>query len=231
MVILGYADGGAGRGAGEDGGIAEALASGEGLGEAVPDEEGAAGEGGAVLRPVDVAALGEADEVDAVGSEGGGGADAAEVRELAVDNDIGNRPEVALAKEGAVDGGRGAEALDEGGEGFAPADASGGDGGRDGDAPVVEVRVDDMELDAADAPAGIGDGLGRACERGGRDEQQQCRYDEEPTVQSRMSSRFQPNASSKQSLAIWVEGTASLRSAHQTSSGVMVWPAGGKIPA
>jgi len=178
-----------------------------------------------------VAALGEADEIDAVGSEGGGGADAAEVDELAVDKDVGDRLEVAFAKEGAVDGGRGAEALDETGEGFAPADASGGDGGGDDDAPVVEVRVDNMELDAADAPAGIGDRLGRAGALGGRDEQQQCRYDEEPTVQSRMSSRFQPKASSKQSPATWEEGTASLRSVHQTSSGVMVWPAGGKIPA
>jgi hypothetical protein len=141
-----------------------------------------------------MAALREADSIHSVACEGDGGAHAAEVDQPAVDDDIADRPEAGLPEEGAVDGRGGAEPVKEADEALAPADAAGRHRGRDDNTPVVEVDLDDVERRVADAAEVVADWVGR----GGRRQRQPDREQQpgQAAPQSRMSSRFQPKASS-----------------------------------
>ncbi len=249
MVVGGDADRGAGGGAGEEAGVAEPLAARERLGEAPPDEQGTASEGGAVVGPVHVPALGEAYAVHAVGGKGEGGAHSPEMAELAVNDDVADGEACGLAEVGAVDRGCRVEPTHEFGEGLGAADAAGGERGRDDDTRVCEVRRDDMEGDPCHGASGIGYGIGRGepgreeeTEDGGKGERREGKVfaacsawegDRPPPafLQSRMSSRFQPKASSKQSPEMRAEFTASSRRVHQTWSPASCLPRGAEMSA
>jgi len=169
--------------------------------------------------------------------------------EFAVNENVTDGPVSGLAEVGPVDGGRRLEPMNEVGEVLGAADAAGGERGRDDDAGIVEVYLYDVQRGAGRGAARIGYRIGRG-ELGGKEETEKsgkrqksegegssaCPTGEEGRMpaaffQSRMSSRFQPKASSKQSPATWEEPMASSRRVHQTWSPASCLPRGGEMSA